>query len=67
MHVFQKKNVLIYILCVYLYKHNINIQSTHIYYVNKNVFFLDAINHLTTLIFINLNDFCKYKNQNPLY
>ncbi len=38
-------------MCVYLYIHNKYTQYTHIYSVNKT-FILDAINHLTVLIYI---------------
>ncbi len=41
----------IYTVCVCIYKYIINIHSTHTHYVNKT-FILDAINHLTTLIYI---------------
>ncbi len=40
-------------MCVFLYIHNKYTQHTHIYYVNKNFYFiLDAINCLTELIYI---------------
>ncbi len=42
--------IYIYIVFVCIYKDIINIHSTHIYYVKKNI--LDAINHLIALVFI---------------
>ncbi len=43
----------IYCMYVYLYILNKYTQYTYIYYVNKT-FILDAINRLTTLIYIHL-------------
>ncbi len=41
-------------MSVYLYIHNKYTEYTHIYYVNKNLFWmrLITINHLTALIYI---------------